>query len=141
MITIKRLTYKDDPDYVPFETNCVNGSYDIWEPEELEAQVHRLWQIEDILGDEYDLDWLRKLMLANSLVGKEVWGSEIVFRIFGYHEENIQRATIQYVSILKDRTILCHTKTCAIPIEEFNKTIFLTKDEAVRNVKQNPGKN
>lgn len=102
---------------------------------------HRLALIEDILGDEYDLDWLRKLILANSLIGKEVWGSEIVFRIFGYHEENIERATIQYISILKDRTILCHTKTCAIPIEEFNKTIFLTKDEAVRNVKQNPGKN
>ena len=62
MIIIKRLTYKDDPDYVPFETNCVNGSYDIWEPEELEAQVHRLWQIEDILGDEYNLDWLREVV-------------------------------------------------------------------------------
>ena len=64
---MERLTNKNEYGYypIPFEFNGVNGSWDIYEPEELEAQVYRLAEIEDILGDEYDLDRLRELAQAD----------------------------------------------------------------------------
>ena len=64
---MERLTNKNEYGYypIPFEFNGVNGSYDIYDPEELEAQVYRLAEIEDILGDDYDLDRLRDLVQAD----------------------------------------------------------------------------
>ena len=67
MHNVKRLTYRDKNGYchIPFEVNCVNGSYDIENEEYLELQIERLCLIEDILGDNYDLDHLRRLIEAD----------------------------------------------------------------------------
>lgn len=48
-----------------FERNGVNGCYDIPDVEWLEESVERLAAIEDILGDDYDLDRLRELVEAD----------------------------------------------------------------------------
>lgn len=92
--------------------------------------IDRLAAIEDILGDEYDLDRLRELAQADRMIGKEVWAQAKYLNIFQTKPSLIQRTTIQYVSLLKGGNILCHTQTCAFPLNEIGKTVFLTREEA-----------
>lgn len=60
---MERLTLREANGCVlpGFENNGVNGCYDIPDAEWLEESIDRLAAIEDILGDEYDLDRLRVL--------------------------------------------------------------------------------
>ena len=90
----------------------------------------RLAAIEDILGDDYDLDRLRELAQADRMIGKEVWSQAKYLNLFQTKSSFIQRTTIQYVSLLKSKDILCHTQTCAFPLNEIGKTVFLTCAEA-----------
>lgn len=99
--------------------NCIHGRY-----------KDRLADIEDILGDEYDLDRLCELAQANRMIGKEVWAQEKYLKIFREKSSLIQRTTIQYVSLLKGGDILFHTQTCAFPLNEIGKTVFFTREEA-----------
>lgn len=92
--------------------------------------IDRLASIEDILGDEYDLDRLRELAQADRMIGKEVWAQAKYLNIFQTKPSLIQRTTIQYVSLLKGGNILCHTQICAFPLNEIGKTVFLTREEA-----------
>lgn len=64
---MKRLTLREVTGCVlpGFENNGVNGCYDIPDAEWLEESIDRLAAIEDILGDEYDLDRLRELAEAD----------------------------------------------------------------------------
>ena len=94
------------------------------------ARYDRLAAIEDILGDEYDLDRLRELAQADKLIGKEVWAQAKYLSVFQTKSSFIQRTTIQYVSLLKGKDILCHTQTCAFPLNEIGKTVFSTRAEA-----------
>ena len=96
----------------------------------IQQTVDRLADIEDILGDEYDLDRLRELAQADRMIGQEVWAQEKYLKIFREKSSFIQRTTIQYVSLLKGKDILCHTQTCAFPLNEIGKTVFLTREEA-----------
>lgn len=64
---MERLTLREATGCVlpGFENNGVNGCYDIPDAEWLEESIDRLAAIEDILGDEYDLDRLRELAEAD----------------------------------------------------------------------------
>lgn len=64
---MERLTLREATGCVlpGFENNGVNGCYDIPDAEWLEESIDRLAAIEDILGDEYDLDRLRELAQAD----------------------------------------------------------------------------
>ena len=90
----------------------------------------RLMDIEDILGDEYDLDRLWELAQADKIIGKKVWGQAKYLNTFPTNQSLIQRTTIQYVSLLKGKDILCHIQTRAFPLNEIGKTVFLTREEA-----------
>lgn len=63
---MERLTERDEGGFVytGIDTNGVNGCYDIWDKKWLDDALDRLAAIEDILGDEYDLDELRDLLQA-----------------------------------------------------------------------------
>lgn len=98
--------------------------------ETFQSVCDRLGKIEDILGDEYELERLRALVEADRMIGKEVWAQERCLKIFREKSSFIQRTTIQYVSLLKGGDILCHTKTCAFTLDEIGKTVFLTRAEA-----------
>lgn len=90
---MERLTLREATGCVlpGFENNGVNGCYDIPDAEWLEESIDRLAAIEDILGDEYDLDRLRELVetdKANSVPPCKIgdvfyavdwsrWGSEV----------------------------------------------------------------
>lgn len=93
--------------------------------------IDRLAAIEDILGNEYDLERLRELVQADRMIGKEVWAQAKYLYVFQTKPSLIQRRTIQYVSLLKGKDILCHTQTCAFPLNEIGKTIFLNYEEAI----------
>ena len=95
-----------------------------------EKVYNRLKKIEDILGDEYDLDRLRKLAQANRMIGEEVWAQAKYLNLFQTKPSIIQRTTVQYISLLKGGDILCHTQTRAFPLNEIGKTVFLTREEA-----------
>ena len=75
-------------------------------------------------------DRLRELAQADRIIGKEVWAQAKYLNIFQTKPSLIQRTTIQYVSLLKGGDILCHTQTCAFPLNEIGKTVFLTREEA-----------
>lgn len=64
---MERLTLRETTGCVlpGFENNGVNGCYDIPDAEWLEESIDRLAAIEDILGDDYDLDRLRELVEAD----------------------------------------------------------------------------
>ena len=76
------------------------------------------------------IDRLRELAQADRMIGKEVWAQAKYLNIFQTKPSLIQRTTIQYVSLLKGGDILCHTQTCAFPLNEIGKTVFLTREEA-----------
>ena len=75
-------------------------------------------------------DRLRELAQADRMIGKEDWAQAKYLNIFQTKPSLIQRTTIQYVSLLKGGDILCHTQTCAFPLNEIGKTVFLTREEA-----------
>ena len=115
------------------------------EPETIE-EIYKEWSyylnfvgkrnaIEDAVDDIYDegkvdYDRLRELAQADRMIGKEVWAQAKYLNIFQTKPSLIQRTTIQYVSLLKGGNILCHTQTCAFPLNEIGKTVFLTREEA-----------
>ena len=84
--------------------------------------------IEDTFG--ISVDRLHELAQADRMNGKEVWVQAKYLNIFQTKPSLIQRTTIQYVSLLKGGNILCHTQTCAFPLNEIGKTVFLTREEA-----------
>ena len=88
-------------------------------------------KIRDVVLDiSGDLARLRKLAQADRMIGKEVWAQAKYLNIFQTKPSLIQRTTVQYVSLLKGGDILCHTQTCAFPLNEIGKTVFLTREEA-----------
>lgn len=86
--------------------------------------------------DGIPIDRLRELAKADRMIGKEVWAQAKYLNIFQTKPSLIQRTTIQYVSLLKGGDILCHTQTCAFPLNEIGKTVFLTREEAETALKE-----
>ena len=105
------------------------------EPEEIGALKSREKGLVELLngvscGCAVTYTRLRKLAQADRMIGKEVWAQAKYLNIFETKPSLIQRTTIQYVSLLKGGDILCHTQTCAFPLNEIGKTVFLTREEA-----------
>ena len=129
---MKRLTYRledqcgNPTDSIILESDLIP----LKNSEKLKIVLSHLAAIEDILGDEYDLDRLRELAQADKLIGKEVWAQAKYLNISQTKQSFIQRTTIQYISLLKGGDILCHTQTCAFPLNKIGKTVFLTREEA-----------
>lgn len=108
---------------------CINEWGDtVW----IEDICVQLATIYDILGDECDLDRLRKLAQANRIVGKEIWSEARYLHLFKTKPGDIERSTVQYVSILRDGNILCHTQTCAFSLDEIGRTVFMSREEALK---------
>ena len=130
---MERLTERDKNGFVisGIETNAVNGCYDIWDYDRLEKALDRLAAIEDILGEQYDLDRLRELTQADKegrcavlpckpgdrilIDGRKA----IIVEFFGFETERYFRAqfydNMQYIDI---------------PFEEIGKTVFIAHEEA-----------
>ena len=129
---INRLAAYKDTGLEPEEVNVIAGL-----ASENCAKVAD--KIDQLLSDDKELeqyralgpiDRLRELARADRMIGKEVWAQAKYLNIFQTKPSLIQRTTIQYVSLLKGGDILCHTQTCAFPLNEIGKTVFLTREEA-----------
>ena len=90
---------------------------------------YRLSQIEDILGDEYDLDRLRKLAEADRLIGMAVYepnkrGFISTYEIISVH--------ISKCSILVGWNLLdgVYSNLNGFEISTLGKIVFLTREEA-----------
>ena len=114
------------------ENGVINVKYAI----QHETAIHRLVTIEDILGDDYDLDRLRELVQAERVIRKEIWAEARYLHIFTTKPGDVERAIVQYVSLLRDGNILCHTKTCAFSLSEIGKTVFTTREAAEQALKE-----
>lgn len=81
---------------------------------------------------------MSELALADTLVGKQLWASRWL-QGFGIESgwkllKFPQTKQVQYVSILKNRTILLHFKDCATPLGIFGKYLYQTKEEAEEHI-------
>lgn len=91
--------------------------------------INRLTAIEDILGDDYDLDRLRELVEADQLIGKELWLTQ-------WWTPNVQlvnapiRRTVVYFSVCKNTSILLHFKDGALPLRLIGDCAYRTREAA-----------
>lgn len=124
---MKRLTKKDDRGY--YLTG--DGIYSDWGvPEKFRGDdVDRLAAIEDILGDEYDLDRLRELAEADRLIGMTVYEANKRGFISTYEVISVH---ISKCSILVGWNLLdgVYSNLNGFEISALGKSIFLTREEA-----------
>ena len=93
------------------------------------ARYDRLAAIEDILGDEYDLDRLRELAQADRLIGMTVYESNKRGFISTYEVISVH---ISKCSILVGWNLLdgVYSNLNGFEISALGKSIFLTRAEA-----------
>ena len=115
---MKRLTER-------LENGVINVKY----ASQHETAIHRLTAIEDILGDEYDLDRLCELARADKLIGKTVWLTKWFTKNVQIANPPLQR-TIIYISVCKNGEILMHIKDGAFPIQLIGDCAFTSQEEA-----------
>lgn len=148
---MERLTERNEYGYpyTGIETNCVNGSYDIENPEWVDVAISRLADIEDILGDDYDLDHLRELVqadrdgkcvvlpckagdkvyLLNCHLGK-IFENEVENFLVGYKSDNRNKINTVYVG-------KCGSKTFRKwKFQQVDKIVFLTREAAEAALKE-----
>lgn len=90
---MERLTtrlLKGDGYYMKCSQTCLNDCQDICECEGFDRTINKLGKIEDILGDDYDLDRLRELVEADRagrcIILPIVKVSEQASSVLGNHE-------------------------------------------------------
>lgn len=106
-----------------------NGAINVKYASQHETAIHRLVTIEDILGDEYNLDRLRELAEADRLIGMAVFepnkrGFISTYEIISVH--------ISKCSILVGWNLLdgVYSNLNGFEISALGKTVFLTREEA-----------
>lgn len=115
--------------YIKCSGNCSKEDFSCEDCEEFDALVDRLGTIEDILGDDYDLDRLRELVEADQLIGKELWLTQ-------WWTPNVQlvnapiRRTVVYFSVCKNKSILLHFKDGALPLRLVGDCAYKTREAA-----------
>lgn len=140
---MKRLTEKhvkkSDGHYMKCSEHCQNETLQCGECDELDRFVDRLGSIEDILGDNYDLDRLRELAEADRdgrcivlpfklFVGQKIWVIEPESRT-GQEKQ----AWLNTIKAFGHEKIFYQHSGCPVYSETFDnigKTIFLNHEDA-----------
>ena len=106
-----------------------NGAINVKYASQHETAIHRLVTIEDILGDEYELDRLRELAQADRLIGMTVYESNKRGFISTYEVISVH---ISKCSILVGRNLLdgVYSNLNGFEISALGKSIFLTRADA-----------
>ena len=91
--------------------------------------IERLALIEDILGDEYDLDRLRKLVQIDQLIGKDVWSAD------PFQDNKPRDGGVVGYEVYSDAVNLFVNfdpvpMTAYFSLEDIGKTVFMTREEA-----------
>lgn len=70
---------------------------------------------------------------AISLLGKELWyAASFVNKV--YKDDEPRRSCVQYISVLKDGTVLLHTKEAAFNVMAIGKKVFTSRNELMTNI-------
>ena len=111
-----------------------NGVINVKYASQHETAIHRLVTIEDILGDEYDLDELREMVQAKRegrcvvlpcKPGNTVWSANV----FGVSSHVIRR-----IELNQDGDFAC--SMLMFPFEDFGNKVFLTREAAEAAMKE-----
>lgn len=70
---------------------------------------------------------------AISLLGKELWYAASLVRKVGKEDEP-SRSCVQYISVLKNGTVLLHTKEAAFNVRAIGKKVFTSRNELMANI-------
>lgn len=142
---MKRLTmWYDGNNAICENEECSSGNCPFADPicEQVQNIIDRLAAIEDILGDEYDLDRLRELVEADRegrcvvlpcKHGDTVWFIKSAFSVAAFP---IEANHVSIRGIDCDGDVLYATITAYNKIErhfkssDIGKTVFLTREEA-----------
>lgn len=97
----------------------------------------RLAMIEDILGDEYDLDRLRELVQADRegrcVVLPCKFGNKVYFPLLG---RIIEKTVYSIVTFSNSQRIYCDGTSEFFRPENFGKTVFLTRAAAEKALEE-----
>ena len=84
---------------------------------------YRLSQIEDILGEEYNLDRLRELAQADRLIGKTIYRP-------GDPIKQAYEWEVTMFEVYPDTIVLYDDSDNTFCLNDIGKTVFLTREEA-----------
>ena len=115
--------------YMKCSEHCENDTLQCDECDELDEMVDRLGAIEDILGDDYDLERLNELVEAEQMIEKTLLFTKWFMPGVQIVNGPIQRSVIMF-SALKDGEILIHLKDGAIPNGLIGKCAYKTREAA-----------
>ena len=108
-----------------------------------ETAIHRLAAIEDILGDDYDLDRLRELAQADRegrcvvvpvKLGQPVYCLQDYFNDATMKSE--KRVKCRLVDFIPVASKMFETNGVIYQFSEIGKTVFLTREEAEAKLKE-----
>lgn len=108
-----------------------------------ETAIHRLAAIEDILGDDYDLDRLRELAQADGegrcvvvpvKLGQPVYCLQDYFNDATMKSE--KRVKCRLVDFIPVASKMFETNGLIYQFSEIGKTVFLTREEAESALKE-----
>lgn len=126
---MKRLTNRtpDGLAYVSLET----GNEGVWEfitERNLLETISRLADIEDILGDKYDLERLRDIMQAVGLIGNFVYEKTQRGYVSKYEVTSVRIRDTSVTAMV--RIIDGYVTMAGFNISEIGKTVFLSYEDA-----------
>ena len=118
-----------------------SGSYGIIG--DIDDAVHRLAAIEDILGDEYELDELREMIQAKREGRCVVLPCKVGDEIYQPTRNFISTFRVRYIEISACGNLFINTSLedgivfngLGFPESELGKTVFLTRSEAENALK------
>lgn len=114
-----------------------NGVINVKYASQHETAIHRLAAIEDILGDEYDIDRLRELAQADRegrcVVLPCKFGEMVYFALLG---RVIEKSVFSVVSFSNSQRIYCNGTSEYFRPEDVGKTVFLTREEAEKALRR-----
>lgn len=109
----------------------------------------RLSKIEDILGDEYDLDRLKELVEADREGRCVLLPRKVGDKLYKISENGVKEVVVQSIVFMLSHTVNHLTVHVAnergamteIETKDFGKTVFLTREEAEAALKKMKGGN
>ena len=116
-----------------------NGVINVKYASQHETAIHRLAAIEDILGDEYDLDRLREMVQAKREGRCVVLPCKIGQKVYDITSGEVIEKSVVSIPFLLSKSInhLClhainqRDAITEIGTQDFGKTVFFTRAEAV----------
>ena len=134
---MKRLTQKDENGF--YLTG--DGIYSDWGvPEKFRGEdIDRLAAIEDILGDDYELDRLRELVEADRdgrCVALPCKRYDILWTFFDSPPKTVYSFYVTDISTLNGRTMLNTDIAGVVDARDIGKTVFRTRAEAALKARE-----